>query len=188
MCELCGEQQHTVAHTIFQSPALHARRTEVDSDLASLPIEVLTEALRVGIAPIMSALPGSMYWGSWHDDLSVQHRELLGMNFDQTSTTRDGQKKVILHEDAKAILQRAKVLWGNPETDETVKGPSARQVMQHARDLDFEYTAFDPPPLCHEPAPATINAYSDGGTDNPTSQDWALGGGWHLAAFPGAHC
>ena len=63
MCEFCGLTKETPEHVIWVCPCFEEKRREHDRDLADLNPDVLPAALKVGVAPSMSANPMGPFLG-----------------------------------------------------------------------------------------------------------------------------
>ena len=170
-CQHCGAEQQTVNHILWHCPALaHARCTEHHNTEHIQPDD-LPPALQIGVPPAMGTSSEYTYWGG-------------EVNHDWTLKTQAAYGAYQLQHKFKLAWDLVRTTWSKAPHNATYTHPplrydrhttNARQhfaSLQEHRQHRLQLPAL---PRCEQPAPPTINVYTDGSRTIPTDDRWGLG-------------
>lgn len=71
ICDICGEEGHSMIHAAWCCQALKHKRSEADEDIANIPLHIIPQAILYGIAPAMSPHHELTYWGDRLDEADI---------------------------------------------------------------------------------------------------------------------
>ena len=128
-------------------------RKKIDPGLAALDPKVLPAAIKIRIAPAMSAKPTAPFWGGeMHHDLDETQKKMIGC-------MKDWQIPIA----ARAKMKQFADEMTAREVVQMYTGPTSHEELPN-------------PSFCAEHAAETPNAYTDGSMLNPKGLHWAVGG------------
>ena len=161
-CQMCGEKEWDIRHTLWECKEVHGENTERMRALRPL----LPTNLQFGIpGPITKDLDRT-YWGFTYFEIhneKYDFTELMGIAKDDRTRRRMGNMN------ATAELSYKD---NNIITD----GRNPRQIFQQLKGNNMKSEDFTQVAWCEDTAPPDINVYADGSFKNPRRPAYSLAG------------
>lgn len=170
VCDYCNTDTGTLDHLLWQCPAFHHIRANVNKTLADLPMSDLMPCIKRGVAPVMHCRFGRTFWGAIVQTTSEEARKLIGVdNINAFPTDLVQELKDITMDGTLNARQALHRLKGPFRAGLEPKFPSDVTIDINSRSTTYEnYETSE--------LQEAINTYTDGGVAYPHLSWMSLAG------------